>query len=113
MLRRERAYSAYGEVAVLGPDDGNTLRYTGREDDGIGLYFYRARYYNPILKRFISEDSIGMAARANFYAYISGNPIRLSDPLGLVDVDAPIKPPPPPPTDDGGGRGGGGGGDSW
>jgi RHS repeat-associated protein len=59
-MRSFYAYSPYGEVAVLGPDEGNALRYTGREDDGTALYYYRARYYDPGLKRFISEDPIGI-----------------------------------------------------
>jgi len=41
---------------AVGPDDGNPLQYTGREVDGTGLYYYRARYYDPVLKRFISDD---------------------------------------------------------
>jgi len=83
------AYSAYGEVSILGPDGGNPLRYTGREDDGTGLYYYRARYYDPMLKRFISEDPIGLAGNdANLYAYVGGNPISRLDPLGLAGEDA-------------------------
>jgi len=78
------AYSAYGETSVLGPDAGNSLRYTGREDDGTGLYYYRARYYDPILKRFISEDPIGPAGGVNLYAYVDNNPISNTDPLGLM-----------------------------
>jgi RHS repeat-associated protein len=76
------AYSAYGEAAVLGPDAGNALRYTGREDDGNGLFYYRARYYDPVLKRFVSEDPIGLEAGPNFYPYVLGDPISLTDPEG-------------------------------
>jgi RHS repeat-associated protein len=83
------AYSPYGEVAVLGPDEGNPLRYTGREDDGTGLYYYRARYYDPGLKRFISEDPIGIEEGLNLAAYVGGNPVNRTDPLGL------FVPPPP------------------
>jgi RHS repeat-associated protein len=78
------AYSPYGEVAVLGPDEGNVLRYTGREDDGTGLYYYRARFYDPILKRFVAEDPIGIAGGANLYAYVAGNPVNAIDPEGKV-----------------------------
>jgi len=45
--------------------DGNlagrvkTCEFTGRENDGTGLYFYRARYYNPTFQRFIAQDPIG------------------------------------------------------
>jgi RHS repeat-associated protein len=78
------AYSPYGEVAVLGPDSGNSIQYTGRENDGTGLYYYRARYYDPILKRFIAEDPIGLAGGINSYSYVDGNPISLIDSLGLA-----------------------------
>jgi len=79
------SYSPYGETTTLGTDDGNSLQYTGRENDRTGLYFYRARYYDPVLKRFISEDLMGLAAGLNFYAYVRGNPVTRRDPNGLVD----------------------------
>ncbi|MFA7239242.1 MAG: RHS repeat-associated core domain-containing protein [Sulfuricellaceae bacterium] len=41
------AYSPYGESRTIGADDGNPLQYTGRENDGTGLYYHRARYYDP------------------------------------------------------------------
>lgn len=75
-------YSAYGESQNLGADEGNPIQYTGRENDGSGLLFYRARYYDPVLKRFIGEDPIGLAGGPNVYAYVDGNPINLIDPTG-------------------------------
>jgi RHS repeat-associated protein len=73
-------YSAYGETRALGEDEGNPIQYTGRENDGTGLYYYRARYYDPILKRFVSEDPIGLAGGdVNLYAYVAGNPIQYID----------------------------------
>jgi RHS repeat-associated protein len=76
------AYSAYGEVAVLGPDGGNSLQYTGRENDGTGLYFYRARYYDPVLKRFVSEDPVGIEAGLNLFSYVDNSPLNFIDPTG-------------------------------
>lgn len=76
------AYSAYGESTTLGPDFGNPLQYTGRENDGIGLYFYRARYYDPIAKRFTAEDPIGIAGGINLNAYVRGDPVSFVDPHG-------------------------------
>ncbi len=76
-------YSPYGETTTLGLDDGNSLQYTGRESDNTGLYFYRARYYDPVLKRFIAEDPIGIAGGLNFYAFVHGKPTILRDPSGL------------------------------
>jgi RHS repeat-associated protein len=81
------AYSAYGETVALGPDGGNPLQYTGRENDGTGLYYYRARYYDPLLKRFIAEDPIGLdGGDANLYAYVGGDPTGLVDPEGLSSL---------------------------
>jgi len=77
------AYSPYGEAQTLGPDDNNPLQYTGRENDKTGLYYYRARYYDPLLKRFISEDPIGLAGGMNVYTYVGGNPVSFTDPEGL------------------------------
>jgi RHS repeat-associated protein len=77
------AYSPYGEALTLGPDEGNSIQYTGRENDGTGLYYYRARYYDPVLKRFISEDPIGLSGGLNTYLYADADPVSKSDPLGL------------------------------
>ncbi len=56
---------------------------TGRESGAPDLY-YRARYYDPTLQRFISEDPIGFASRDfNFYRYVSNNPINRIDPSGM------------------------------
>ena len=56
---------------------------TGRENDGTGLMFYRARYYSPTLQRFISEDPAGFYGGLNFYRYVRNNPVRYRDSLGL------------------------------
>jgi len=77
------AYSPYGEAQGLGDDEGNPIQHTGRENDQTGLHFYRTRYYDPVLKRFISEDQIGLLAGTNFYAYVGNNPVSAVDPLGL------------------------------
>jgi RHS repeat-associated protein len=76
-------YSPYGESSPLGADENNSIQYTGRENDQTSLYYYRARYYDPRLKRFISEDPIGTRAGPNFYAYVRGSPVMQGDPTGL------------------------------
>jgi RHS repeat-associated protein len=81
-------YSPYGEASTLGPDGGNSLQYTGRESDQTVLYFYRARYYDPVLKRFIAEDPIGINGGINSYSYVEGNPIALTDPEGNLAPQA-------------------------
>jgi RHS repeat-associated protein len=77
-------YSAYGETRALGDDEGNPIQYTGRENDRTGLHYYRARYYDPGLKRFISEDPIGVEGGVNLFLYVGGNPISFNDPLGFA-----------------------------
>lgn len=77
------AYSPYGETQTTGNDQENSTEYTGRENDETGLYFYRARYYDPVLKRFTSEDPIGVAGGINVYGYVGGAPIHFVDPDGL------------------------------
>lgn len=103
-LRTVYAYSPYGEVAVLGPDGGNDLQYAGLKNDGTGLYQAMYRYYDPVLKQWISEDPIGMAGGPNLRQYVGANPISFNDPLGLADVRidnamrAAGMPPPKPAT---------------
>lgn len=86
-LMNSYAYSPYGQSSTVGPDAiGNSTQFTSRENDGAaGLYFYRARYYEPVLKRFISSDPIGLWGGMNTYTYVSGNPVNYVDPLGLLD----------------------------
>ncbi len=78
------AYSPYGESSSTAPDEGNAIQYTARENDGTGLYYYRARYYDPVLKRFISEDPAGMEAGTNVYSYVGGMPTMFIDPTGRI-----------------------------
>nr|WKF59728.1 tRNA(Glu)-specific nuclease WapA [Paraburkholderia busanensis] len=83
-IRTQYSYEPFGETTRIGAADPNTQQYTGRENDGTGLYNYRNRYYSPALARFISEDPIGWASgQTNAYAYVGGNPVQFSDPEGL------------------------------
>ena len=78
-------YDPYGNYTTQNSGGGiaNPYMYTGREDDGTGMYYYRERYYSPALQRFISEDPIGLAGGQNVYAYVGGDPISFTDPQGL------------------------------
>jgi RHS repeat-associated protein len=75
-------YSSFGSVLASSGSSANRLKYTGREDDGTGLYYYRARFYDPAIGRFISEDPKGFEAGINFYAYAGNNPVNGNDPYG-------------------------------
>jgi len=74
----------------FGGDDGspanpvpNTLGFAARQlDSETGLYYLRARYYDPQLGRFVSEDPLGLAAGINQYAYAGNDPVNYSDPSG-------------------------------
>jgi RHS repeat-associated protein len=77
------SYDPFGHVAISGEASDNPFQYTGRENDGTGLYYYRARYYSPELQRFISEDPIGLAGGdINFYVYAGNSPVNFVDPVG-------------------------------
>jgi RHS repeat-associated protein len=74
-------YDPYG-VTRLSGEATNPFRYTGREQDADDLYYYRARYYDPYLQRFLSEDPAGTRGGLNLYAYADGNPAQHTDPMG-------------------------------
>jgi RHS repeat-associated protein len=83
VVQTEYTYEPFGKTTVSGASNSNSYQYTGRENDGTGLYYYRARYYNPQLQRFISEDPIGLKSRdVNFYAYVRNSPVLFTDPTG-------------------------------
>ena len=90
-IATEYTYTPFGEALASGGATDNPLQYTGRENDGLGLYYLRNRYYDPKLGRFISEDPVGLAAGdLNVYAYARGNPLAFRDPFGLcVDPGGP------------------------
>ena len=76
-------YDAWGNIEVGSAMSGHS--YTAREWDAeTGLYYYRARYYDPRAGRFESEDPIGpRSGDLNFYAYVGNNPVIAIDPTGL------------------------------
>ncbi|MFN8534579.1 MAG: RHS repeat-associated core domain-containing protein [Dehalococcoidia bacterium] len=81
---RTYAYDAWGVQTSTTGTLVNPLRWAGRElDEESGLYYLRARYYDPSAGRFISRDPIGLAGGPNLYAYALNNPIVLTDPFGL------------------------------
>jgi RHS repeat-associated protein len=95
-------YDPYGLVTYRNPDwstatssaNNNTVLYTGRTldqiDSATALYYYRARYYDMVMGRFINRDPI--KEDMNLYRYVFNKPISLVDPFGLCQC-------PPPPSE--------------
>ena len=79
------AYDSFGNSTYLTGSLRNPFGFTGREfDSETNLYFYRARYYDASLGRFISEDPLGFDGDgSDFYAYVQNSGVNLADPLGL------------------------------
>jgi RHS repeat-associated protein len=87
VVQTEYIYEAFGRATAIGASNSSSYQYTGRENDGTGIYYYRARYYHPALQRFISEDPIEFTGGDyNLYAYVGNKPLNLIDPKGLWGV---------------------------
>jgi RHS repeat-associated protein len=86
-------YGSFGRLSVLAPDFSPRasaplipFTYTGREwEPEVGMYFFRARFMDPRLGRFISQDPIGLDGGINGYAYCGNNPVMMIDPNGMQD----------------------------
>ena len=83
-LAQTYGYDSFGKQTSSSGSLTNPFQYTARESDPeTGLYYYRARYYDQNVGRFLSQDPIGFYPGVNFYAYVDNSPISLLDPLGL------------------------------
>jgi RHS repeat-associated protein len=90
-IREQYSYDPYGNVTPSDTTTGftNPYQYTGREADTPGLYYYRARYYSPMMGGFISEDPAGFAGgQLTFYGYAGGDPADFNDPTGRFIPEA-------------------------
>jgi RHS repeat-associated protein len=81
-------YSTYGDLTIKNASSqtisttaiGNRHTYTGREwDENLELYYYRARWYDPKMRRFTQKDIINFTNR---YIYVMNNPMNFVDPSG-------------------------------
>ncbi len=79
-------YDSFGNLKQSDKETRQPFTYTGREwDKESGLYYYRARYYDPMEGRFVSKDPIGFnGGDVNLYGYVQNNPINFVDPTGLL-----------------------------
>ena len=78
-------YNTFGNTTASG-SVSQLFAFTAREyDSETGMYFYRARYYDPKADRFITKDPISFAGGdVNLYNYVWNNPVKWIDPLGLM-----------------------------
>ena len=86
-LAETYTFDSFGKQTASSGSLTNPFQYTARESDPeTGLYYYRARYYDPNVGRFTKEDAFRFDAGANFYLYVGENPIDFVDPLGLCPL---------------------------
>ena len=99
-LAQRLEYTSFGKLLSVRSDDGsdisanpafkNTFAFTGREIDyESGLMYYRARYYDPQIGRFLQQDPdpgdlTNPITVKNRYAYAGNNPIIFKDPSGKI-----------------------------
>ncbi len=93
----ELRYYPYGDTRYNSGSDTpplpqkTTFRFTGqRWDPGSGLYFYNARWYDPLIGRFLSADTVvpqpGNPQALNRYSYVGNRPTKYTDPTGHCEV---------------------------
>ena len=87
-IAKTYTYKSFGEINSETGSVVQPFAFTGREyDPESGLYFYRARYYDPRAGRFLTKDPIGFAGGdVNLYRYTRNNPINFTDPRGLWTI---------------------------
>ncbi|WP_406833554.1 RHS repeat-associated core domain-containing protein [Morganella morganii] len=90
-LLSQEEYYPFGGTAVLvaGADSGidyKTHRYSGKERDATGLYYYGYRYYQPWAGRWLSSDPAGTVDGLNLFRMVRNNPVTLRDDDGRKPI---------------------------
>ncbi|BFI72123.1 RHS repeat-associated core domain-containing protein [Yersinia pseudotuberculosis] len=88
----QEEYYPFGGTAVLASRNTveakyKTVRYSGKERDTTGLYYYGYRYYQPWLGRWLSADPAGTIDGLNLYRMVRNNPVGLNDSNGLTGIN--------------------------
>lgn len=89
-------YAPYGSTTYQAvrskTETPKRYRYTGKErDEETGLYYHGARYYSPWIGRWTASDPAGNVDGTNTYAYVRGNPGRLTDPAGMASKETEVR----------------------
>lgn len=86
VIQNSYQYDAFGAEAEVYEQFPNRIRYTGQQYDELtGQYYLRARYYDPLLGRFMQED-VYQGDGLNLYAYCHNNPVKYYDPSGYIET---------------------------
>lgn len=87
-LKNRYRYAPWGALEDSLEMVATPLRFAGREyDSETRLYYFRARFYDTALGRFLSEDPAGLDAGINQYAYVADDPLNSTDPSGMWEED--------------------------
>jgi RHS repeat-associated protein len=86
-LAQTYTFDSFGNQTASSGSLTNPFRYTAREfDTETSLYYYRARYYDTLAGRFVSEDPVRFDSGPGFYTYVRNSPILFIDPTGLQEI---------------------------
>lgn len=87
-------YYPYGGTAIWSSENAveanyKTIRYSGKEKDATGMYYYGYRYYQPWIGRWLSADPAGTVDGLNLYRMVRNNPVTITDPDGRNPIFTP------------------------
>jgi RHS repeat-associated protein len=91
-ILKEFDYDPFGNFEKTNKEDFIFSYNSSLYDNKSNLYYFRNRWYDPKLARFLSPDPIDINGGFNLYQYANNNPLKFSDPLGLINVTRPVVP---------------------